>query len=248
MDKTSLGDRMKSFEDVWRFSLTPRMPLIIRVDGRAFHTFTKKMRFSKPYDKCFMDAMVAAGKALFDDIQGAKLVYIQSDEISVFANDYEKLETQAWFDKNLQKIASVSASVATCAFNHYLRDNVWKPFGVKEATFDSRAFVLPKEEVCNYFIWRQKDATRNSIQGLAQSLFSHKSLHNLNCDQLQEKMFKDKGINWNNEETWKKRGVCLYGKTVQKEIDGNVCDRSELVEDFEIPIFTQDRKYVEQWV
>jgi tRNA(His) 5'-end guanylyltransferase len=170
MDKTSLGDRMKSFEDVWRFSLTPRMPLIIRVDGRAFHTLTKQMHFKKPYDILFMNAMVAAGRDLFEDIQGVKLVYIQSDEISVFANDYEKLETQAWFDKNLQKIVSVSASVATRGFNRYCRKGIIKPFGVEEGTFDSRAFVLPKEEVCNYLIWRQKDATRNSIQGFKQFL------------------------------------------------------------------------------
>ena len=263
MDKTSLGDRMKSFEDVWRFSLTPRMPLIIRVDGRAFHTFTKKMRFNKPYDDSFMKAMVAACRALLDDIQGAKLVYVQSDEISVFSNDYERIETQAWFDKNLQKMVSISASVATVAFNQYLRKNIWKSFDAGEAFFDSRAFVVPKEEVCNYFIWRQQDATRNSIQGLAQSLFSHKSLHGLSCDELQEKIFKDKGINWNNEETWKKRGVCLYKNPVPKyvpskeyEKDGNMYKdlggefvmRTEIVEDWEIPIFTQDRKYVEQWV
>lgn len=247
-EKDSFGDRMKSYEDVNRFYLTRRTPLIIRVDGKSFHTFTKKAHFQKPFDKTMMTAMIATGKGLIDEIQGAKLVYIQSDEISVLATDYDSLETSAWFDKNLQKMVSVSASVATASFNRYMLKEVIKPFDLGDGLFDSRAFTLPKEEVCNYFIWRQKDATRNSIQGLGQSLLPHKSIMGLNNDELQEKMFQEKQINWNDLDVWKKRGICLYKRQVTKNIDGQDCVRTEIVEDWEIPIFTQNRNYIEKWV
>jgi len=117
-----------------------------------------------------------------------------------------------------------------------------------DGLFDSRAFILPKEEVCNYFIWRMQDCTRNSIQSLGQANFSHKEMHGLNNDQVQEKLFQEKKINWNDLDVWKKRGVCLYKKQVSKNIDGHDCIRTEIVEDFEIPIFTQDRNYIEKWL
>ena len=247
METDSLGNRMKAYEEVNLHHLTRRMPLVIRVDGKAFHTFTRKNGFEKPFDKNFMTAMlVGVGRELIGEIQGSKLAYVQSDEISVLATDYENLDTQAWFEKNLQKMVSVSASVATACFNVYWDVN---RIPISEyGLFDSRAFVLPKEEVCNYFIWRQKDAVRNSIQGLGQANFSHKEMAGLNNDQVQEKLFQEKGINWNDLDVWKKRGACLYKNQVDKNING--CDvlRTEVVADWEIPIFTQDRDYVEKWV
>lgn len=131
MDKSSLANRMKKYEGIPRIFLTPRMPLILRIDGKAFHTYTRG--FDKPWDNAIMNAMSIAAKALVEEIQGSKLAYIQSDEISVLVNDYEYFETQAWFDKNLQKVVSVSASVATAYFNKYM----WSDKLTKEVENDN---------------------------------------------------------------------------------------------------------------
>ncbi len=243
MEHSDIGTRMKGYEDINRYYLTKRMPMIIRVDGKSFHTYTKNCK--KPFDEKFRYAMFETGKALLNEIQGSKLAYFQSDEISILATDYEELNTQAWFDKNLQKIVSVSASIATAAFNNPIHNDLNKD---EMALFDSRVFVLPKEEVCNYFLWRQQDATRNSIQGLGQFHFSHKELHKLSCNQIQDKLFKEKFINWNDIQTWMKRGICLYKKAISRKIDNNDVIRTTIVEDLEIPIFSQDRNYIEKWL
>jgi tRNA(His) 5'-end guanylyltransferase len=177
MNKDSLGDRMKRYEDVTRIKLTPRMPTIIRVDGRAFHTYTKS--FNKPFDDRIEVAMNYAAEKLISEISGAQLAYIQSDEISVLINDYVRFDTQPWFKKNIQKMVSVAASAATIGFNSQIKHT-------KDAMFDARAFVLPIEEVCNYFIWRQKDCIRNSVSMLAQSVFSHKELQGKSRKEMME--------------------------------------------------------------
>jgi tRNA(His) 5'-end guanylyltransferase len=235
-DTSSFGDRMKAYEDVSRIYLTRRLPLIIRVDGKAFHSFTR--RFDKPYSTPFRDAMLRTAQTLCEETQGCKLAYWQSDEISLLLTDYDKLTTDAWFDKNLQKVVSVSASIATAEFNAHFS---WWPTRMiyrieKPAHFDSRAFVLPKEEVCNYFLWRQRDASRNSINAIGQAYFPDARLHGLNTDQVQELLFKEKSINWNNLETWKKRGACLI-----------YTDRGWKI-DMEIPLFSQDRDYINRFV
>jgi tRNA(His) guanylyltransferase len=226
--KTSLGDRMKNYEDCFRISLPGRMPLILRVDGRAFHTLTKGLE--KPFDTRFSESMLHTALMLCEEIQGAKLAYWQSDEISILATDYDMLTTQAWFDKNLQKMVSISASVASVEFNEDF-------CGDKPATFDSRAFVLPKEEVCNYFLWRQQDATRNSINSVGQSKFSPKQLHGKSTDAVQDMLFKEKGLNWNDLPIWQKRGACIVRNAA-----------GYWAVDYEIPIFSKDRNYVNKFV
>ena len=230
-----LGDRMKGYENCWRTYLPRRMPMIIRVDGRAFHTLTKG--FEKPWDPQIWRAMAHAAIGLMQKVQGSKLAYSQSDEISILATDYDKLTSEPWFGKNIQKIVSVAASIAGREFNRLLRDETGKNFA---ATFDARVFVLPKEEVCNYFIWRQQDAVRNSIQGLGQSHFSHKYLHSKSCDEIQEMLFNEKGINWNDEDTWKKRGWCY---SIERREHS-----STTIPDTETPSFTQNRDYIEKHV
>ena len=202
--------------------------------------------------------MQATALNLCKNIEGCKLAYTQSDEISLLLTDYDELNTQAWFDKNLQKIVSISASLATLYFNKSFKDlseewferyyEAWnyteedsKYYWTLErveftATFDSRAFCLPKEEVANYYIWRQKDATRNSINSLAQANFSHKSLQGLNVNQVQDKLINEKGINWNDQLTEFKRGVCCI-----KTEEGWKIDK-------EIPVFTEDRNYIERFI
>jgi|SRR5579863_1792485 len=203
-EKDSLGNRMKTYENVTRHFLTRRMPVVIRLDGKSFHTLTKNMK--KPFDDDFKYVMEAVTKILCEEVQGCQFAYTQSDEISLLLVDYQTHDTQAWFDNNIQKIVSVSASIATAAFNSWALSKLTI---LGPAHFDARAFNLPKEEVCNYFIWRQQDATRNSIQSVGQANFSHKELHGLSCDEIQEKLFQEKQINWNDYPVTSKRGSCI---------------------------------------
>ena len=248
MRKDSLGDRMKGYENVSRSFLTRRMPTIIRLDGKAFHSFTKG--FQRPFDDILIESMWETAKYLCENIQGCKVAYVQSDEISLLLTDYDSLDTHAWFDKNIQKIVSVSASMATMAFNMAFRDRALIK-GVQihrdrmlTAMFDSRVFVIPKEEVCNCFIWRQQDATRNSIQMLGQSKFSHKQLHQKNQNDIQEMLWQVHNINFNNLSTHLKRGACIVKELYNKDNT----TRSRWVVDTEIPIFSQDRDYIERLV
>jgi tRNA(His) 5'-end guanylyltransferase len=232
------------------------MPLIIRIDGKAFHSLTKKMH--RPFDSVLMSAMQETMRTLCENIQGCQVGYTQSDEISLLLTDYENLDTDAWFDKNLQKIVSVSASIATMTFNQYMNQFCLKGIFDSEnmadaavyrktagtAMFDSRAFVIPKEEVCNYFLWRQQDATKNAIQMVGRAHFSHKSLNSLNGSQIQEKLFQEKGINFNNLPAEQKRGSCAVKEMYDKE----GTERSRWVIDKEIPIFSQNREYIEQYM
>lgn len=281
MDKTTLGDRMKNnYENVNRFYLTRRMPVIIRADMRAGHTFTKGM--NKPFDDVFVKTMQDTMKYLCENIQGCVLGYTQSDEISLVLTDYAELTTDAWFGNNLQKMCSVSASMATLAFNKFFSGRVQEfmydccdEFGddvlpekqndyelahnvyfkkFNAAMFDSRVFTIPKEEVCNYFIWRQQDSTRNSIQSVGQANFSQKELHGKSCNNIQDMLMIQKGINWNDYATTLKRGSCCIkvddGLTEYDET-GNICgytQRSKWIIDNEIPIFSQDRNYIEKLI
>jgi tRNA(His) guanylyltransferase len=200
-DTTSLGDRMKEYEAVWKTKLPRRLPLIIRVDGKSFHSYLRNA--IKPFDQMFIRHMSQVAVSLCQEIQGAVFAYHQSDEISVLVQDYESIKTQAWFGKDLQKIVSISAAVASTALNGIREGGC----SAQRALFDARAFVLPSDtEVANYFIWRQRDAVRNSISMAAQAQFSHKSLHGVSSKQMQEKLFQEKGINWNDYPTSCKRG------------------------------------------
>ena len=281
MDKTTLGDRMKNnYENISRYYLTRRMPVIIRIDGKAFHTFTRG--FKKPFDDIFVKTMQDTMKYLCENIQGCVLGYTQSDEISLVLTDYAELTTDAWFGNNLQKMCSVSASMATLAFNKFFSGRVQEfmydccdEFGddvlpekqndyelahnvyfkkFNAAMFDSRVFTIPKEEVCNYLIWRQQDATRNSIQSVGQANFSQKELHGKSCNNIQDMLMLQKSINWNDYSTTLKRGSCCIkiddGITKYDEV-GNICDyipSSKWVIDNEIPIFSQDRNYIEKLI
>ena len=268
--KDSLGDRMKeNYENRAKTYLVRRMPVIIRLDGKAFHTFTRGMK--KPYDEIFHNTMNATMKYLCENIQGCKLGYTQSDEITLLLTDYDTLDTDAWFDNNVQKICSVSASMATMAFNKTLLEicqdmdssllgredsqylnTIYPKAGI--AMFDSRCFNIPEDEVTNCFIWRQQDATRNAIQMLGQCNFSHKELQNKSCSDIQDMLMLQKGINFNDMPIEFKRGVCCIkekyfplGPSFDPDRPNNSEDmRTRWVLDKEIPIFTQDRKYVER--
>lgn len=186
----SLGDRMKGYEDVPRAYLTRRLPLIIRLDGKAFHTWTRGL--PRPYCKPLMDAMDQVAIHLCGQVQNTALAYVQSDEISLALVDYNNLNTSPWFDSNIQKMVSVAAGLASSKLTA-LSPSI---FGeVREAVFDARAFVLPPAEANNYFIWRQQDWNRNSLAMLAQSLYSHKELEGKGRQEQHEMCFQ-KGHNW----------------------------------------------------
>jgi tRNA(His) 5'-end guanylyltransferase len=230
---------MKGYEAAARQVLPRRMPIIMRVDGRAFHTFTRDAE--RPFDLNVLNCMVATAKALCSDVQGAQLAYLQSDEISILIHGYKRFASQAWFDNEVQKMCSVGASVATEAFNTAWR----RAKDHRAAHFDARVFILPESDVCNYFIWRQQDASRNSIQMLARSLYSHKECHLKNGSQLQEMCFQ-RGHNWNDLPTMWKRGCCVKRVVTRvSPMDGSV-ERTAWDPDFNIPVFTSDRSYVEQ--
>ena len=230
----SIMTRMKSnYENRSKTFLTRRTPVIIRCDGKNFSSYTKGLK--KPFDEGLIEDMEATTKFLCENIQGVKLGYCQSDEISLLLTDYETLDTQAWFDYNVQKMTSISASMAAAKFNQlrvfrmlvdtgssYSSDTRVENFHL--AFFDSRVFNIPKEEVSNYFLARQKDAVKNSISMLAQSLYSHgtpnSELYKKNQSEMQE-MCWQKGHNWNDLDYRKKRGCTII--KVQKEVtDGHV--------------------------
>ena len=270
MRKDNLGDRMKSYENITRTYLPGRMPIIIRIDGKAFHTFTKG--FKKPFDDILMRAMEETAAVLCRDIEGVKVAYTQSDEISLLITNNDTWETQPWFGNNIQKMASVAASIATLAFNRafwhevnmlnndYLNteDNeylkVYCRAVEKGATFDARVFVLPADEVCNYFIWRQQDAIRNSIQSMGQAHFSHKELMNKNCENIKQ-MLVEKNLKWESIPVSCQRGVCVVKKPtkVKTQIDMKAMTYMEMTRnrwtvDNNIPLFWEDRKYIDKLI
>lgn len=238
----NLHERMKRYEAVSQSYLMRRTPVIIRLDGVAFHTFTK--HFDKPFDMTFNDSMIYTAQYLVNTIQGCVLGYTQSDEISLVLQDYKKLGTDAWFGYNIQKITSVSAKMATAAFIGFFKHfsdkvNDTKHMIIYTAAiaenvgFDSRCFNLPFEEVNNYLIDRQHDATRNSINLLAQQYYSQKELEGINSKNLQNKLFTEHGINWSDLPYYQKRGsILLPNKYTPKDIK------------IETPIFSKDPDFV----
>ena len=239
-----LGVRMKTFyEQIPKTKLMRRCPVAIRIDGKAFHTFTRG--FQKPFDEVLIKSMQETMKYLCENIQGCVLGYTQSDEITLILVDYKKLTSSAWFDYEVQKICSIAASMATMAFNKFFADNVEKEILSnsdkegnvvddnleiihinhvhsmrKGAMFDARCFNIPKEEVTNLVYWRQLDASRNSIQMVGQANFSHKELQNKSCNDIQDMLMAQKSINWNNLPTYQKRGSCCVRNKIVIESDG----------------------------
>ena len=277
-----LGVRMKTFyEQIPKTKLMRRCPVAIRIDGKAFHTFTRG--FQKPFDEVLIKSMQETMKYLYENIQGCVLGYTQSDEITLILVDYKKLTSSAWFDYEVQKLCSIAASMATMAFNNifskYVRgfdlalaynDNgidteenrkLWEIYNKavnKGAMFDARCFNIPKEEVTNLVYWRQLDASRNSIQMVGQANFSHKELQNKSCNDIQDMLMIQKGINWNDLPTYQKRGSCCVRNKIVIESDGVMVtaqlrdtskSENEWIIDTDIPIFRNEgREYIDRLV
>ena len=271
-----LGIRMKTYyEGIPKTKLMRRTPVCIRLDGKAFHTFTRG--FKKPFDDVLVKTMQETMKYLCENIQGCVLGYTQSDEITLILVDYKKLNSAAWFDYEVQKMCSIAASMATMAFNKYfeicslterLKDDVehdyefgrvYKNALCKGAVFDARCFNIPKEEVTNLIYWRQSDATRNSIQMVGQANFSHSELMEKSCNKIQDMLMTQKGINWNDYPTHLKRGSCCVKTEItttcatsdESETETYAVERPHWIIDREIPIFNgYGSNYIERliWV
>lgn len=284
-----LGKRMKEYyEGIPKTKLMRRTPVAIRIDGKAFHTFTRG--FQKPFDEVLIKSMQETMKYLCENIQGCVLGYTQSDEITLILVDYKNLNSSAWFDYEVQKMCSIAASMATMAFNKFFVEEVrvWadKAFPTnylghtvrefdelfvkdmelhkryiasinKGAMFDARVFNIPKEEATNLIYWRQIDATRNSIQMVGQANFSHKELQNKSCNQIQDMLMTEKGINWNNFPTHQKRGSCcikmyqINEGTWQSHAEDKLMSngRTRWDVDTEIPIFKDEmRSYIDRLI
>ena len=246
-----LGIRMKTYyEQIPKTKLMRRTPVAIRVDGKAFHTFTRG--FQKPFDEVLIKAMQETMKYLCEHIQGCVLGYHQSDEITLILVDYKNLNSDAWFDYEVQKMCSIAASMATMAFNKFFVEevhdfrnrmkyddngylnndeyNLWTVYNKaceKGAMFDARCFNIPKEEVTNLIYWRQLDATRNSIQMVGQANFSHKQLEGQSCNMIQDMLLTEKDINWNDFPTHQKRGSCCV-KTATTITGATVFENGEV--------------------
>ena len=270
-----LGDRMKTYEASVGPSLVKRCPAILRVDGRAFHTFTKG--FDKPCDTHMQQCMHAVALALCEDISTARFAYGQSDEVSVLLVDYNRLDSDQWFDGTVQKMVSVAAAIATIAFNRemhwlyaealaawtdkitdnrltaadtepYLEKTEFLEGKLNRAVFDARVFSIPREDAANNFVWRQQDAVRNSIQSAGQQRFSHNELHGKSCDDIQEMLFSQYGINWNDFPVEQKRGFAVYRKPGTKKTPSGSVEAMMWAVDTEIPTFTKDRDFVDALV
>jgi tRNA(His) 5'-end guanylyltransferase len=210
----SLGDRIKKYEAACQYRYPPRQPLIIRVDGRAFHTFTRHCR--KPFDPYLMASMKMAMSETAKEMMGFKLAYHQSDEVTFLLTDYDKLTTEGWFGYEVNKVISLAASTFTAHFNSLHNPSEGLHPG-RPATFDARAFVVPAEDAANVFIWRQRDWERNSVSMLAQAHFSHKQLHGKKIRDMHD-MLHEKGINWAECSPAEKNGTFLLRDgTVRQE-------------------------------
>ena len=241
----TLYERMKSYESFDILDI--KQPVILRLDGVAFHTFTKGL--NKPFDNTLSNIFMMTCAQLLKDIQNAKFIYSQSDEINILLTCYEKEETQPWLGYRIQKICSVASSLATRYFNKYVEDvyTIYNQTNLKEniirwsnkhfkAGFDCRCFNLPKYEVSNYFIFRQMDAIRNAKSALGQAYFSQNELNNKSGNEIIKMLKQDKNINWDDIQLVQQRGFCVYRK------EDNICT------DITIPLFGDDRTYIERFI
>ena len=188
--RDSLGDRMKRHEHVSRKSLVSKVPVIIRVDGKAFHTFTRG--FAKPFDYGMTAAMDCAAYRLANEIQGCKAYYVQSDEASFLLTDYDKIESDGWFGYNQDKLVSLSAAYMSVFFGEAIKEF---HENVKAPVFDSRAFNIHREDVANYFLWRMKDYHRNSVNMYARAFFSTREMKFKKLSDVHD-MLHSVGKNW----------------------------------------------------
>jgi len=247
----TLGERMKSYEKATNYIIAPRLPVIIRIDGKAFHTLTKRIKCKKPFDNNFLNNMAESARFISSQIQGCILSYVQSDEASFVIRSDQSNETEPWFGNRIQKIISITSSGFSAVFNKNLNNE--DPI----AMFDCRIWYVPNMiEVANYFLWRQQDCVKNSISSASYYEIARttkkdgsnygkkttiKMLHNLNQKQRQELLFTKANINWNDYPAKFKRGVIIFNKDIKVETNcGFVIRKKWVIE--EAPNFNSEGK------
>jgi tRNA(His) 5'-end guanylyltransferase len=236
-NKQSLGERMKSYENITRSHLIPRSYVLCRIDGRSFHSYTKNLK--KPYDDGLMEDLDTTALFLCENIQNAKFAYVQSDEISFLLTDFENINTQQFFDGNIQKIDSIVASMASNKFNQLRisrqlngRSMIQKDIDeFKFAEFDCRCWNVPcKIEAYNYFVWRNQDTIRNSINMIGQHYFSHKDLQKKSTADIKNMLLATHNIDY--ETTYS--DSFKYGRVVYKTSKLPGIDNSDVLTNWNI--------------
>lgn len=211
-----LDDRMKGYERAYNIKLPARLPVILRIDGNSFSKFTKKMGFKKPFDDTFIEAMDKTTKAILNYCSGAILGYYQSDEISILLRNDQTFNTDPFLSNRLNKICSLISGIASSTFSLHFQTT---------AIFDCRAFVVPENEVANYFLWRQQDAYRNAVQGYAYYTIANehgrrtaqKILHGKNIEEQLDKIY-EYGVRFHEEPIDYIMGVILKKKEMKVKI------------------------------
>ncbi len=249
--KTSLGDRMKGYEASTNYKIIPRVPIVVRADGKKFSSLTKRLHLEKPFDKLFINMMIESVISLSKEMQGCMIGYTQSDEMTFIIRTDQSNETTPWFDNRIQKMNSIASSIITSTFNRIM----WKQFdfdlddpSIPKGHFDCRIHPVPDMvEAVNNLIWRQQDCTKNSISSAAYYEVgkkigrgtTRKLLHELNQDERQELLFQKAGINWNNYPPGMKRGIVVFKKGVEVTTNNGVALRKKWTSDA-APIFTSE--------
>jgi len=243
-----LGDRMKAREASAGNLLPPRMPAVLRVDGRAFHTFTRG--FDSPFDGIIEACMDRVATALCEEIGTARLAYGQSDEVSVLLVDYANLGTEQWFGGRRSKMESTAASIATAAFNEALHEAWLSSLNpdrsrflrskLFRAHFDARVFPVPTDDAINYFFWRQRDAVRNSVLTAGQASLPRRQMHGMKCDDVKVAL-AELGRPWEELPVRRQRGFAVARAPSSRTTSAWTIDR-------EPPVFGEDRAYVGRWL
>ncbi len=223
MDKTDFGDRMKFYEGKeTKRQLIPMLPICVRLDGNKFSKFTKGLR--RPYDERLSKLFVETTKYLVE-LSGAKIGFTESDEISLILNS-DSFKSQTFLNGKIHKLNSILSSNATAFFNANIHKYI--PNWSNMATFDCRVWNVPnKIEAVNAILWREQDASKNSISMAASHYYSHKELQHKNSSEKQD-MLMAKGINWNDYPSFFKRGVFVQSKTIEKKYTTDELDKLPL--------------------
>lgn len=265
MKQDSLGNRMKMYEhgytgeeSTWTIGsagnqiVSSYEPVFVRIDGKAFSTWTKQMNATKPFSKPLSYLFQKATIKTCEEIGQVIMAYSQSDEVTFLLNGWQNPQSQIYFGGKVQKIASVLASTFTAFFNvdgyifmEETKSKVWPHEYTPwiPAFFDARVWNVPENEIENVFIWRQMDAKRNSIQTLAQSMFSHKQLHGINTQDM-KKMLSEEGIDWEECSNLQKWGFAVYKENYDLPQADGVIVRSRWKVDTDIPFFVDSREYL----
>jgi len=223
----TLEDRMKYYERETNYTLTPKVPVVGRVDGKGFSKFTRQLKLDSdsPWDGDFVAAMTVAGKAACEEIQGCQLAYIQSDEITFLVTDTASENTQSYFGYKTRKMNSIVASTVALEFYAELifrRDDLVD----SRPRFDSRFWNVTPDEVVNVFIWRQQDAMRNSVQMWARHHFSHKQVDGKSVAQMKE-MLREIDADWDELPEDLQRGILLIKREFTEPVTFTVCGQEK---------------------